>query len=80
MQLFGGVVWCALGGANLKNVILPDTVERVVIYGDNGDAGHRFVEQAADIFWRQGRKVRLMFPIESFDDFNSVIQHKEAAA
>ena len=61
-------------------MVLPDTVESVAIYGDNGEAGHKFANQAADVFWRQGRKVRLVFPVEPFDDFNSVIQNKEAVA
>ena len=80
MQLFGGTVWCALGGGNMHNVILPVVVERVTIYGDNGEAGHRFAEQAAETFWRQGRKVTLSFPLGLFDDFNDVLQNKEAAA
>jgi hypothetical protein len=75
MQLFGGGVWAGLG-RNMKNVILPDIVERVVIYGDNGDAGHRLAEQTADVVWRQGRKVKLVYPTQPFDDFNDVLGHE----
>ena len=82
MQLYGGVIWAALGGANLKNVILPESIKRVSIYADNGDKGHRFAEQAAQAFHRQGRKVTLVFPAEPFGDFNDVLraQHGEWVA
>lgn len=82
MQLYGGSVWAALGNTNMPNLIPPDVVERVVIYGDNGDAGHRLAEKAASVFHHQGRKVTLVFPTGEYGDFNDVLraQQKELAA
>ena len=73
MRLFSVPVWCCLGGGNIKNAPLPDVVRKVVIYGDAGDAGRRFAEQAANVFTQQGRTVRLVFPTKH-SDFNDVVK------
>ena len=79
-QLFGVTVWCCLGGSNMKNLALPEIVERVRIFGDNGEPGHRFAESAAEAFHRQGRKVTLTYPTEQYGDFNDVLGAEEHAA
>ena len=73
-QLYGGVVWAVLGGWNLPKLLLPEMVQRVAIYGDNGKEGHRLAEQAAEVFHRQGHKVTLVFPVEPFGDFNDLLK------
>ena len=75
-QLYETAVWCALGGANMKNVVLPDGVTRVAIYGDNGDAGRRFARNAGKAFQQQGREVWLVFPPKGCDDFNTALLNK----
>ncbi len=77
MQLYGGAVWAALGGANVKNVVLPECVKLVIIYGDNGEIGHRFAEEAADTFYYQGRDAKFVFPHEPLGDFNDVAQAQQ---
>ena len=77
MRMFNVPVWSCLGGFNIKNAPLPDIVRQVVIYGDAGDAGWRFAEQAAEVFVRQGRKVKLTFPVEPYGDFNDVAQAQQ---
>ena len=79
MQLFDIPVWCALG-SRLDRMILPEVVRRVVIFADNGEAGHRAAEQAAQAFYDQGRTVKLIFPKEPFGDFNAALQQQECAA
>ena len=63
----------------MKNLVLPEIVESVRIYGDNGDPGHRFAEQAAEVFYYQGRVVKLIFPEKPYGDFNDVLQGRERA-
>ena len=79
MRLFHVPVWSCLGGFNIKNAPLPDIVEQVVIYGDAGDAGRRYAEEAAEVFARQGRTVRLVFPTKH-SDFNDVLRAKKGLA
>ena len=76
MRLFNVPVWSCLGGFNIKNAPLHDIVEHVVIYGDAGDAGRNYAEQAAEVFARQGRTVRLVFPT-NHSDFNDVLMAKK---
>ena len=46
MQLFDVPVWCALGSERLHKIELPPEVRRVVIFGDNGPAGHKAAMRA----------------------------------
>lgn len=80
MQMFGVPIWCCLGGSNIKNAPVPGTTKQIIIYGDNGDAGHRYAEEAAEVFALQGRKVKLAFPVEPHGDFNDALLSKETAA
>ena len=80
IQLYGVPTWAACGGANMSNVALPDIVESVTIFGDNGEAGHALADRAAEAFHKQGRKVQLAYPDEAFDDFNSVLKARAGRA
>ena len=73
MQLYDDPVWCACG-SNLAGVIVPDTVKRVVIYADNGEAGQLAADKAAAKFYQQGRRVTIVRPIDGFGDFNDYLQ------
>jgi len=73
MQLYGGSVWCACG-SHLDKIALPDTVKHVRIYADNGAAGERSAERAAQVFHRQGRRVTIVRPINLHGDFNDCLQ------
>lgn len=77
MQLYGGTVWASCGP--LKSVALPEAVKRVIVYGDNGDAGQRIADEAAKRFHSQGRKVWLVFPKNGEDDFNDVLRYGAGA-
>jgi len=79
MQLYDDPVWAACG-SNLAGVVVPDTVKRVVIYGDNGEAGERAADKAAATFYGQGHKVTIVFPAGNHGDFNDLLQAQQRAA
>ena len=80
MQLYGLPVWCTLGASNLANLVLPDEVLSVVVFGDNGDVGRAAAKVAAETFSLQGREVRIAFPEGGVGDFNDLLQLRRAAA
>ena len=79
-QLYGLPVWASLGASNLSNVVLPDKILRVTVFGDNGDAGRAAAKVAAETFSQQGREVRIAFPKGDVGDFNDLLQLRRAAA
>ena len=80
MQLYDMTVWATLGASNMANVVLPDEVLKVTIFGDNGDAGRAAAKVAAETFSQQGREVRVAFPEDDVGDFNDLLQQRRAAA
>ena len=58
MQLFDVPCWAALG-SRLSRVGLPDAVQHVVLYADNGEPGLQAAHKAIEAFTGQGRKVTL---------------------
>ena len=74
MQLYGGSAWACLGSSNLSNVHIPPEVRRLLIYGDNGEAGERMAISAAEIHSNSGLEVRLLFPEPRYGDFNDLLQ------
>lgn len=67
----GVPVWATCGAARLGNVAIPESVDSVWIFGDNGEAGERLAEKAAAAYERARYAVRVLFPNPRFDDFNS---------
>jgi len=67
--------WAAMGAGSLPNLILPDKARRIVIAVDNDEhgLGERKAREAAGIWARQGRQVRLLKPIAS-GDFNDLVK------
>ena len=79
MQLYGGAVWCACG-SHIDKIVLPDQVKHVRIYADNGEAGERNAERAAQTFHRQGRRVTIVRPADIHGDFNDCLQDQAERA
>ena len=72
-------VWAALSANNMANITLPPLplAQRVYIAQDNDGAGRQAARQAADKFWREGRRVVLMNPPDSLNDFNDYLMGGE---
>jgi putative DNA primase/helicase len=73
MQLFDIPVWCSLGSRH-HQVMLPESVRRVVVFSDNGQAGQRAAMAAVNVFTNQGRWVTLRFPSDEYGDWNDFLQ------
>lgn len=64
-------VWVSLGTSNMHNIELPEQVRRVVLAGDNNDAGRIAVDRAGEAFIGQGREVSAIYPDAAFVDWNA---------
>jgi hypothetical protein len=73
MQLHGLPVWAACG-SRLDAVRIPDDVERLVIFADNGAAGERAAERAAFAHMKPNRVVEVRRPPAGFKDFNDQLR------
>ncbi len=74
MQMSELPVWCAISAGNMKRLELPECVREVVIFGDNGGPGIRAAKESAAVFDQEGRKVRIAFPPDGYEDFNDLLK------
>jgi hypothetical protein len=80
MQTYYVPVWAALGAGRMHKVAVPDYVDHVVVYGDNGAAGWAAAEKAAEHFEAIGKRVSVTLPGPEYDDFNSQLRGIRSAA
>lgn len=69
-QHFQLPVWVSCGAWRMGAVWLPEIVERVIIFGDNGEEGQRAADRAAAHFDAQGYAVDIEMPPAEFGDWN----------
>jgi hypothetical protein len=76
MQISGLPGWAALGTAGVQNLVLPDSIKRVIIAADNDahGAGQRAAYAAADRFVAEGRQVKVTIPSKAGTDWNDVLR------
>jgi putative DNA primase/helicase len=72
MQLHGVPVWATLGAKRMSTVVVPDTVRKLIVFGDNDEAGHAAAEGTERCHAREGRRVALCFPPAHFKDWADV--------
>jgi DNA primase len=73
-ELPGRAVWVACGTANMTMLDYPAEIRRIVLAGDNNEAGRAAVTKAAAAIKEQGRETGLMFPRAGFKDFNDQLR------
>jgi hypothetical protein len=69
----GTTVWATCGASRLGSVAIPDGIEHVRIYGDNGGTGEELAYRAAEIYAGSGYTVDVAFPDSQFSDFNDAL-------
>ena len=74
LQATGLPTWATLGTAGLKGVVLPDTVQEIIIAADSDPAGQKAALAAAERLTREGHKVRIATPPQHHKDFNALKQ------
>jgi len=72
-QETGIPTWAVLSASNYKALVLPGHVQEIVIAADHDEVGIRTAYEAAELWTRQGRKVRVTFPPRPGSDFNDII-------
>jgi hypothetical protein len=77
-QLAGMPTWCALSAPGMKALILPPLplAREVFIFPDHDPVGLAACESAADRWYWEGRRVRILPPSKWGSDFNDVLQGK----
>ena len=78
-QMYRIPTWACLGAGRLGKLGIPDSVETIIIFADNGDVGIREAHRALKNYDLGGYDVRLVRPDPPYDDLNSWLQAKEAA-
>ena len=71
------VVWCE---ERPPSVSVPDSVQHLVIFGDNGTVGRTIATHAADWYSRHGLPATVEFPAGQFDDFNDSLDLSDERA
>jgi hypothetical protein len=77
MELHRVPVWAACG-SRMDAIAIPDEVERLIIFADNGEPGVRAAERAAARHARPGRSVEIKSPPAPFKDWNDVAKERTA--
>lgn len=86
LQEEGIAVWSAGAGEKMALAHLPQPLEALFIYGDNGEAGKVLAGKAFDAHLDKVRKqdgiplIYKKFPSDRFDDFNEQLQARENAS
>jgi putative DNA primase/helicase len=73
MVMSGVPVWVSLGSKRLRDIVLPDLVREVHIFGDNDQPGRDAAQKVADVHLQAGRHVKLRFPPDDVNDFNNLL-------
>jgi len=69
----GYFVAAACGASNMKNLIIPACVGKIIMAADHGEAGEQQAHKAAQTYLRQGHDVRVTFP-PAGQDWNDMLQ------
>ncbi|HKW96800.1 MAG TPA: toprim domain-containing protein [Bryobacteraceae bacterium] len=72
-QLYSLPVWVSCGAWRMGSVALPEIVERVIIFADNGSEGEKAALKAQNHFAAQGYAVDIELPPAEHSDFNDVL-------
>ena len=72
MQVTGKPAWAALSTSGMKSLILPETVQEVIVLVDSDEAGEAAAIACASKWKREGRRVRLARPPKG-SDFNDML-------
>jgi hypothetical protein len=75
MQLHGVSVWAACG-TGMARVTIPDSVERLIIFRDNGTPGEQAAERAVAAHEKPERIIEIVAPPEDVGDWNDVARRQ----
>ena len=74
MQETGLPTWCVLSASNYTSLIIPDAVKNITIAADHDRPGLNSAYAAADLWTRQSRIVRVVYPPTQGQDFNDFLK------
>lgn len=77
-QEMGQAVWAVTGEGNMASLVLPASVQQVTIGADADESGALHARRAAERLAEQGRKVRIIRPLDGHKDFNSELMEASA--
>jgi hypothetical protein len=79
MELHRIPVWAACG-SRLDAIAIPDAVERLIIFADNGTAGVRAAERAVIAHKGAVAEIAVCFPPQPHKDWNDMLKTDSAGS
>jgi len=76
--LAGVPAWAAVSAGNMGRVPLPDAVAEVIVASDHDAPGQRAAWGAAHAFMALGRRVSVICPDTTGEDFNDIVKRQMA--
>ena len=70
-------VWVSCGAWRMDRIWLPEGVERIIVFGDNGEEGHKAAHKASLAYHARGLECEIEFPPDEFNDWNDVHHRKQ---
>jgi Toprim domain/CHC2 zinc finger len=71
-EIYSLPVWAVCGASRLGSIEIPECVEAIKIFADNGSAGEKAAAAAEKTYLRRGYAIEVLFP-ESGHDWNSFL-------
>jgi putative DNA primase/helicase len=66
-------VWVSCGAWRMDRIWIPEGVERIIIFGDNGEEGHKAAHKASLAYHARGLECDIEFPPDEYNDWNDVL-------
>lgn len=76
MQATGVPAWAAMSASGLRTLVLPKTIQEVIILADGDQAGETAALDAGRRWKREGRAVRIARPPRGMD-FNDLLLNQK---
>ncbi|MDE2105273.1 MAG: toprim domain-containing protein [Patescibacteria group bacterium] len=72
-------IWCAAGGSRMASIWFPPDTRQVIVFGDNGESGHRLADTAVAAFHKRDIASYAIFPESDHKDENDALKADKAA-
>ncbi len=72
-QVTGIPAWAILSTSNYRSLVLPDTVQKIIMAADHDEAGLKAAYESAGLWTHRGYSVRIIMPPAHGQDFNDLL-------
>jgi putative DNA primase/helicase len=79
-KLYSLPVWASLGAWRMGKLWIPDTVERIIIFADNGEAGIKAADKARGEYEAREFDTAIVYPPGQFGDFAECLEARQGTS